>query len=188
MFKRVENELELAMFNGIWTTVWREKGFELEFSDQSLAKIVILTDEGHYVGTTEFKSYSISDSQINETAPFHEHPDVIASANEIVEIDKMAILRTYRGRYISDLLSACVYFAESERIKYFVSLLEPVFLRALKVSFQIPLKKLGEKIFYKGDYVNPVLIDVAQIYQNKNRFEWVQYPQDALGRRRLAVE
>lgn len=188
MFKRVENELELAMFNGIWTTVWREKGFELEFSDKSLAKYIVVTDEGHCVGTTEFKPYSIKDSELNETAPFHEHPDVIAAADEIVEIDKMAILQTYRGRYISDLLSACVYFAEGEKIKYFVSLLEPVFLRALKVSFRVPLKKLGDKIFYKGDYVNPVLIDVEQIYQNKHRFDWVAYPQAALQRRRVAVE
>jgi hypothetical protein len=188
MFKRVENELELAMFNGIWTTVWREKGYDLEFSDKSLAKYIIVTDEGQYVGTTEFKPYSITDSQINATAPFHEHPDVIAAASEVAEIDKMAILRSFRGRYIADLLSACVYFAEGERIKYYVSLMEPVFMRALRVTFQVPLKKLGDKIFYKGDYVNPVLIDVEQVYQNKHRFEWMISPQDILPRRRLVAE
>ncbi len=49
MFKRVENDLELAMFNGVWTTVWMEKGFDLEFSQDVLGQFLVVTDEGHYV-------------------------------------------------------------------------------------------------------------------------------------------
>ncbi|SFF31291.1 hypothetical protein SAMN04487969_1259 [Paenibacillus algorifonticola] len=180
MFKRVENELELAMFNGVWTTVWREKGFDLEFSAQALERIMIVTAEGHYVGTAEIKPYSAA-STINEAGFFQEHSELIRAQGEIAEIDKIALLKPYRGQqYISELLSSLVYTAEERQIKYFVSLLEPVFLRALRVTFKVPLEKLGEKEFYKGDYVVPVVINVEQIYSNKQKYAWLSYSQQAV--------
>lgn len=175
MFKRVETELELAMFNGIWTTVWREKGYELEFSDQTLEKFIIVTEEGHYVGTSEIKPYNASSSLINDAGPFGNHPKVISAKGDIAEIDKMALLKSYRGRYISELLSSAVYFAEKRKLKYFVSLLEPVFFRALKISFKVPLESIGERVYYKGDYVIPVLFDMEKMYRNKHRYTWLSY-------------
>ncbi|MHA6482957.1 GNAT family N-acetyltransferase [Paenibacillus sp. strain BS8-2] len=179
MFKRVENELELAMFNGIWTTVWREKGYELEFAEQVLDRFVVLTDEGQCVGTSEIKYYDRENSLINEIAPFGEHPKVVASEGFIAEIDKIAILGTYRrkGNLLADILSSAVYAAEKRNMDYFVSLMEPVFLRALSISFKVPLEKLGGEIFYKGDYVIPVIFDMKEMYQNKTRYSWLSYPQ-----------
>jgi hypothetical protein len=180
MFKRVENELELAMFNGIWTTVWMEKGFELEFSEHALERFVIVTTEGHYVGTAEIKAYCLSSSTINDAGPFRTHPKVIAAGGAVAEIDKIALLRSYRGRHISDVLSSAVYIAEKLQMKYFVSLLEPKFLRALRITYQVPLEKVGEKVFYKGDDVVPVLFDMEQMYRNKNNYEWLVYPHEAV--------
>ncbi|WP_053372326.1 hypothetical protein [Paenibacillus sp. FJAT-27812] len=180
MFKRVENELELAMFNGIWTTVWMEKGFELEFSENALERFVVVTAEGHYVGTSEIKPYSLISSSINDAGPFQTYPKVIEAASAIAEIDKIALLRPYRGRYIADLLSSAVYIAEKLQMKYFVSLLEPVFLRALRITYQVPLEKVGEKVFYKGDDVVPVLFNMEQMYRNKQRYEWLVYPQETV--------
>ncbi len=175
MFKRVENELELAMFNGIWTTVWMEKGYELEFSDQALERIVVVTQEGHYVGTSEIKPYSPERSAINSAFAFSEHPLVQNAGQAIAEIDKMALLKPYRGKFISDLLTSAVYVAERLHIRYFVSLLEPVFLRALQITFKVPLAKLGDKRFYKGDYIVPVLFDMAHMYENKQLYNWLDY-------------
>ncbi|WP_338554323.1 GNAT family N-acetyltransferase [Paenibacillus sp. KS-LC4] len=177
MFKRVENELELAMFNGVWTTVWREKGFDLEFSAHALERLMVVTEEGHYVGTAELKPYSAA-STINETGFFQEHPELILAQGETAEIDKIALLKPYRGQqYISELLSSLIYTAEERQIKYFVSLLEPVFSRALRVTFKLPLDKLGEKVFYKGDYVVPMIFNVEQIYANKQKYAWLSYSQ-----------
>ncbi|MDR9855813.1 hypothetical protein RJP21_19545 [Paenibacillus sp. VCA1] len=173
MFKRVENELELAMFNGIWTTVWLEKGFELEFSEQALERYVVVTDEGHYVGTAEIKPYG-NDSPINEAAAFDHHPKIISAAGAVAEIDKMALLSTYRGHFISDLLSALVEFAESNKLKYYVTLLEPVLLRALRITFQVPVEKVSNRIFYKGDYVIPTIVDAEEVYTSKERYPWLR--------------
>ncbi|REK74700.1 hypothetical protein [Paenibacillus paeoniae] len=178
MFKEVENELELAMFNGIWTTVWREKGYELEFADHVLDKYLILTTEGYGGGTAEIKPYDIARSPMNEIAPFHDHPKVQSAVGAVAEIDKIALLKMYRskGTMLSDILSAAVYCAEKRGMKYFVSLLEPVFLRALRITFKVPLEKVGEKVFYKGDYVVPVLFHMEDIYRHKENYDWLSYP------------
>lgn len=177
MFKRVESELELAMFNGIWTTVWAEKGFEIEFSKQAIERFVIVTSEGHYVGTSEIKPYSVDSSPINDVGAFRTHPKVIEAGDAVAEIDKIALLQSYRGLYIADLLSSVVYIAEKLKIKYFVSLLEPKFLQALRITFQVPLEKVGGKVFYKGDDVIPVLFDMEQMYCNKDSYDWLTYPE-----------
>ncbi|OMF23444.1 hypothetical protein BK133_24450 [Paenibacillus sp. FSL H8-0548] len=180
MFKRVENELELAMFNGIWTTVWMEKGFELEFSEHTLDRFIVVTTEGYCVGTSEIKPYSLTTSAINAAGPFQTNRKIIEAGHAVAEIDKIALLKTYRGRFISELLSSAVYSAEKLKMKYFVSLLEPVFMRALRISYQVPLEKIGEKVFYKGDDVVPVLFDMEQMYLNKQLYEWLVYPEETI--------
>lgn len=179
MFKRVENELEMAMFNGVWTTVWLEKGYDLEFSERILERYVVVTKEGHYVGTTEIKPFS-SGSSINETAGFDRHPAVMQAEGAVAEIDKMAVLQSYRGHFISELLSALVDFGEKNKLKYYVALLEPVLQRALRISFKIPMEKVSQKVFYKGDYVVPTILNVEEVYNHKDRYSWITSPQDAV--------
>ncbi len=178
MFKRVENELELAMFNGIWTTVWLEKGYELEFSEEVLERYVVRTDEGDYVGSAEIKPYS-SESPINEAAAFDLHPMIQQAEGAVAEIDKMALLQTYRGHFISDLLSGIVEFGERNKMKYYVTLMEPVLHRALRISFHIQVEKISKKVFYKGDYVIPTIVDIKEIYSHKDRYAWLTFPRSA---------
>ncbi|WP_438347769.1 GNAT family N-acetyltransferase [Paenibacillus sp. FA6] len=178
MFKRVENELELARYHSIWTTVWLEKGFELEFSEEVLERFVIVTSDGDYVGTSEIKPYSIHESMINEAAPFATHPKLIQAEGAVAEIDKMAVLKSYRGNFIADLLSAAVHYGEKNRLRYYVALLEPVFLRALRITFQVPFEKIGGKVFYKGDHVVPVIIDLEEVCNNKEQYSWLTNSQE----------
>lgn len=172
MFKRVESEVELAMFNGIWTTVWTEKGFELEFSEEILERYVVITEEGYYVGTTEIKPYS-EDSSINEIGPFHTHPMIQENLKKVAEIDKMAVLSSFRGQYIAELLSAIVHYAEKNGLTYFVMLLQPTLMRALRVSYHLPINKVAGRVFYKGEDVIPSIVNVRDVYMNKERYSWI---------------
>ncbi|WP_036719549.1 hypothetical protein [Paenibacillus harenae] len=176
MFKRVENGIETALFNDIWTTVWKEKGYELEYSEQPLAQYVIVTTDGNYIGTAEINRFCPNKSPLLQTTKLPMH--ILAAAEEglVAEIDKIALLKPYRGRYLSDLLSSIIYFADRHHYRYFVSLLEPVFFRALRVSFHIPMEKLGGEYYYKGDYVVPVLFETNQMYVNMPMFHWLKYP------------
>jgi len=179
MFKRVESKWELDRFNNIWTTVWLEKGFDLDFSERVLDRFVIVTEEGDYIGTSEIKPYNIHDSMINEIAPFSNYP-LIRQTEEgmVAEIDKIAVLNQYRGNNIADLLSGSILYGEEKKIRYYVALMEPVFLRALRITFQVPFEKVGGKVFYKGDYVVPVIIDIEKMYNNKEQYPWIIYPQE----------
>lgn len=175
MFKRVENELEFAMFNGIWTTVWNEKGFEFEFSEVFLERYVVVTEEGHYVGSIEIKPYT-EESSMNEIGPFLENPWIREEMGHIAEIDKLAILSTFRGRYVTDLLSAIVHYAEMNQISYYAMLLEPVLMRALRISYHVPIQKVGGRVFYKGEDVIPSIVNAREVYMNKERFTWLVDP------------
>ncbi|GGG83713.1 hypothetical protein [Paenibacillus radicis (ex Gao et al. 2016)] len=176
MFKKVETEWELTMFNSIWTTVWKEKGYELEYAEQALERYVAISPEGQYVGTSEIKAYTPGVSIIDSVAPFHNHPKIAADPAQVAEIDKIAVIKQYRGHPITDLLSSAVFSAETHQFRYFISLLEPVFYRALRITFHVPMEKAGEKTFYKGDYVIPVIFDMERMYSNKEQYEWLAYP------------
>ncbi|QAY68286.1 hypothetical protein [Paenibacillus protaetiae] len=169
---RVDNEIMQAEFDRIWTTVWTEKGYELEYSQHALDRFVAVTPEGDIVGTSEIKPYH-STGSINEIAPFAVHPKVRSNPGKVAEFDKMAVLKEHRGKPLVDLLSSAVYCAEQHGLRYYVSLLEPVLYRAFRISFHIPMEKIGEKTFYKGDYVIPTILDVEQVYRNKKRFDWL---------------
>lgn len=173
MFKPVETEKDQQQFDGIWTAVWREKGYELEYSEHVLERYVAVAPDGTCAGTAEIKPYSLNDSAINQIAPFATHPKITGFPGRVAEIDKMAILPEYRGKLIAYLLSASVHCAEQYGCRYFVSLLEPVFFRALRISYHVPMEKIGEKIFYKGDDVIPVIFDMEHIYSNKSDYEWL---------------
>lgn len=176
MFKRVENLIETALFNDIWTTVWNEKGYELEFSKETLARYVIITSEGNYIGTAEINRFDRNSSTVLSVINLHKHILDATEKGLVAEIDKIALLKPFRGSFISDLLSSIVYFAEKHPYRYFLSLLEPVFYRALRVSFHIPMEKLGKETYYKGGYVVPVVFDTQQMYVKMPMFHWLKYP------------
>lgn len=177
MFKSVKSEWELAVFNSIWVSVWEEKGYELEYTNQVVERYLAISEDGQFVGTSEIKPYLPGYNEIDSVAPFSHHPKIIDDPTRVAEIDKIAILQQYRGQQpISDLLSSAVYCAEKYNFRYFISLLEPVFYRALRITFHVPVEKIADRRFYKGDDVIPVLFDMEQVYQNKWKYEWLVYP------------
>lgn len=172
MFKLVENSVELALFNFIWMTAWREKGFQFEFSEHYLERYLIITEGGEYAGSVEIKPYP-GTGELDQVAPFHRHPLVEEDPSLVAEIDKVALLPEYRRRYTSELLSAGIYSAWKRGIHYMLALLEPVFHRALRITYHVPMESVGPKTFYKGGYVIPTLIKVRDIYTRPTDYPWL---------------
>lgn len=181
MYKRVENDIEQTMFHFIWMTAWREKGYEFEFSQDVLERYLVITPDMEYVGSIEFKPYSPLQSEVNEVAPYHSHPFVLTNPSRVAEVDKVALLPEYRGKYVAELLTAAVHFARDGGYDYFVSLLEPIFYRALRITFKVPMSKAGREVYYKGGNVIPVLFHMKEMVSNPERFTWLseQYLDDA---------
>lgn len=172
MYKKVENHIELAMFNFIWMTVWKEKGFEFEFSEDVLERYLVISENGEYAGATEFKAYT-KDGTPDSIAPFRTHPSIKANPSAVAEIDKVALLPEFRRKYTSDLLSAGIHFAWCHGYHFFVALMEPIFCRALRITYRVPMEIIGEKTYYKGGYVIPVIINVKQVYERPEQFDWL---------------
>lgn len=148
MFKSVKSEWELAVFNSIWVSVWEEKGYELEHAAQVVERYLAVAEDGQFVGTSEIKPYLPGLNEIDTVAPFQQHFKITQDPTRVAEIDKIAVLQHYRGQQpISDLLSSAVYCAEKYHFRYFISLLEPVFYRALRITFRVPMEKVGGKTF-----------------------------------------
>ncbi|MFD0620966.1 hypothetical protein ACFQZR_26355 [Paenibacillus sp. GCM10027629] len=174
MYTVVQNHSQLLEFHRIWTEVWREKGFELEYGQEVLDRLIVSDEEGVHVGTFEIKPYHAEKSNpIHQIAPFHEQPELIEPSARVAEVDKVALLKQYRGPNISRLLSAMVHYADKHHLNYFICLLEPVFARALRVSFHVPTTQIAGRTAYKGDDVIPTIIHVREVRENKSDFEWL---------------
>lgn len=174
MFKIVETEEEELAFNQIWTQAWVEKGFELEYFDEVLDQCLIYDEHHIPVATVEIKPYRPKQQQdLDDLAPFCSQSSIQSDPNHIAEVDKVAILQEHRrGKNLDRLLAAIVLYAEQNDIHHYVTLLEPMLFRALKVSYHVPMSRVGEKIFYKGDDVIPAIIHAQQFYESKQSYSW----------------
>lgn len=172
MYKLVETLEEEMIFNGIWTEAWLEQGFELEFAEKVLGRCLVYNEKDLPVATVEMKPYSIEADGLNRLAPFQAHPAILADPEHVVEVDKVALHKEHRGKNLDRLLATIVLFAESHKIRNYVTLLEPLLFRALKISFHVPMSKVGQRVFYKGADVIPAIIHAAEFYENKERYDW----------------
>jgi hypothetical protein len=175
MFKKVETPEELTLFNNIWMGCWLEKGYEFEFYTGPADRFLIQDPSSTFVGTIEFKTYSHhQENNINSVYPFHLIDLIKNSENQTIEIDKVAILKEYRGKNLDRLLTLFAHYSEINQIKYCVVLLERVFFKALKSVYKIPVDAVGEKFYYKGDFVVPAIIYAEKMYQEKEKYQWLK--------------
>lgn len=178
MYLKVNSFALLNSFNEIWMECWLEKGYVLENEHVSSDRYIITDLNDKHVGTIEFKSYNLDpQNNINTVFPFHEIEYIAENPSTVVEIDKVAILKQFRGRNLDRLLSVFVQYAEEHNLDYCVVLLERVFYKALRNVYKIPLKAISDKIYYKGDYVIPTIIHPKEIYLNKQKYSWIEYSQ-----------
>jgi GNAT superfamily N-acetyltransferase len=172
MYKLVDNAEEEQIFNEIWTEAWQEKGFELEFTSQVLGRYLVYNEGAKPIATVELKPYFPGESDLDKWVPFAQHPAIISAQGKIAEVDKVAIHKDHRGKNLSRLLATLVLLAEQNGIQEYVALLEPVLFRILEVKYHVPLSRVGEKLFYKGDDVIPVIIHAEEFFNNKQQYDW----------------
>jgi hypothetical protein len=174
MYLKVDSLALLNSFNQIWMECWLEKGYVLENENGASDRYIITDGNDQRVGTIEFKPYSVDQQHnINTVFPFQEIEEIAINPRSVIEIDKVAILKQYRGKNLDRLLSVFVHYSEKHQISHCVVLLERMFYKALRNVYKIPLQAVGEKIYYKGDYVIPAIIYPEKVYQNKQNYRWI---------------
>ena len=170
MLKRVTTEQDLAYYNFIWMTAWREKGYDFEFSPAVLERWLVLTPDGEPVGTAEFKPFLPGVNAFETVADVGRMPELVQDRRQVAEIDKYAVLPEHRGKYVDDLVAAAVLVAREHGIRYFVTLLEPMFCRAIRILYHFPMIELGPRTFYKGDDVIPIVFDARDVAANPEKY------------------
>ncbi|PLS17838.1 hypothetical protein CVD28_09055 [Bacillus sp. M6-12] len=171
MIKKVNSTLELNVFNSIWLQCWEEKGYEAEFSEYVFGRYLVSNNDGEHIGVFEFKQ--LAHSLIDEEFPFTSFPFIKENFEKTFELDKLSILPAYRGgKVLSEMLSHMVKVSIENDISYFIALIEPKLYLALKRFYKVPIQKLGEAFFYKGDNVVPISIDLKLVINNLENFDW----------------
>ena len=177
MYKRVTNLKELTIFDSLWMETWTEKGFEIDLSSDNVIERYLILDGQAPIGTVEFKKYTPLLGELDRIAPFHAAESIRLSPDTVVEVDKVAIRKDQRGKHIDKLMTALMLFAEQWGCKQYVSLLDPVFYRALRIVFNIRMDVVSnDKPFYKGAPVVPAVLHVDDVVQNKERYPWLLTP------------
>lgn len=177
-----KNQIQLEEFNRIWIECWKEKGYELEFTLDS-DKIIILDEEEQGIGTVEFIKYRVGQNACEEVYPFHDLIEVKTNIDRVVEIDKIALTKTFRGQNIDKVLYIISKYTKENNLRYGIGLMEPVFYKAMKMFYKIPITKLSKKVFYKGDWVIPVLIDCEYTHINPSEFKSIGRFEDSKERK-----
>jgi GNAT superfamily N-acetyltransferase len=178
--KLVQTEEELAAYNFIWKSVFKEKGFELEDYNgkNPIERYLILNNFNQFpefIGTVEYVKYDPKQgTNVEDLFPFSSVPEVRMNLGNIAEIDKVAILKEHRGKgAFEKILYTNAQYAEKHGIKYFIALLEIMLYRSLGPMYHIPVKKVGEVILKDSYQVVPVLIDMEWILNNvETHYPW----------------
>lgn len=171
MYEYVNSAEQQAIFDSIWEEAWKEKGYELEYSDETMAQL-LFKSENQYAATIEFKK--LSNSSICETFDFREFPYIEENYNQGVEIDKISIVKEHRGfDVLNVVVSALAHFAEDTGLLFYIALIEPRFYLALRKHYKINVEKLGQPFYYKGDNVIPIFINAEMFRKNNKQYTWM---------------
>lgn len=165
LYEKVTTSEQLAVFNLIWITVWREKGFDLEYTPDPVDRYLIL-DGDLPVGTIEFRPLMASDL-VDSVGTLYGFTQKLPQQGKLVVIDKVAILKPYRGtQNIGKIFTLIYVYIKENQVDYFFGLIEPLFARLLRIIGKNVFRNLGEKFFYKGDYVLPILVDSQEMLKD----------------------
>lgn len=167
IYSKVKNGSQLSIFNSIWTRSWEEKGFELEYSQQAERYLIKSRRAKRYVATLELKPFGGQDAEINTAFPFWNYPYIRDNWHRVYEVDKLSILKEFRGRgALNGIFFTMLFHALRSNSKYYVALIDPYLYEAIIQGFKLPVEQLGEKVFYKGEYAIPMVLSVEYFLEN----------------------
>ncbi|MGO0060431.1 GNAT family N-acetyltransferase [Brevibacillus fluminis] len=178
MYKQVRTASELAIFYSIVDFVWAEKSYARE-RFEGTDKFLLQAEDGEWGAVLEASPLEKSDPIIRELfSPYIRDLSV-------VDIPTIAVLPQYRGSLGTKAISLSVKYCEEHGYEHVISVNNPVFFRALKITYKMPLTRIDQAINYKGSPFIPAILHISRIYRNKSDYPWLFYPQEINEKRRL---
>lgn len=169
MYKQVRTQADLDTFYSIVDSVWAEKHYTPERFDGT-DKFLLRNEEEPWGAVLEISPIEKSDPQIKELfLPY-------VNGLSVVDMPTIAVLPQYRGKLGTKTIALGVKYCEEHKIEHIISVNNPVFFRAIKVSYNIPLTRIQDFIDYKGVPFIPAILHISHVYQNKHQYPWLFYP------------
>jgi hypothetical protein len=109
---------------------------------------LICNDDGVPIGTVELIPYENVNNNADMVFPFYSLDIVKENPAKIFEIDKVSLSQKHRGSNIKKILKTIYTYALKNEYTHGIMLLEPLFYRALRTFYKLPITKAtNEKNF-----------------------------------------
>lgn len=172
MFRQVFTENEKKIFISLWEEACIEKGYEMEPFNPDSSLYLILNSKDNPIGTLECIPYL---RRLEDELFCFQLLDLVKrDPSKVFIIDKVCLTKKERGANIRKVFDAIYNYSKLNNYSYGIALLEPNFYRSLKIFYKLPINRVTkEKLFYKGDYVVPSIIDIEMVRGNFMKYEWM---------------
>jgi hypothetical protein len=174
VYKKVNSKEELDLFHQIKQISWDEKGFDMEYAKSGSDLFLIYEKNGLPGGTVEFTPYS------HFISPFMRDlfDDVIDENMVAFEIDSFSVLPQYRGKLGTEIMCLMVHYAEKHAFTHAFCIADPSVFASFQKRYQFDVRQVKTERWYKGGEVIPALLNLQQVYQNKQseKFSWLTMP------------
>ncbi|WP_064091533.1 GNAT family N-acetyltransferase [Rossellomorea aquimaris] len=165
MYKKVETNEEMRIFDSIWIPAWQEKGFELECQLGQVERFLI-SNYKEYIGTLSLRPYN-NDSTIDDVFKFREINMIKGNSGYVIEIEKFAIAKKYRGiKNLQLMMLTILELARNNHCKYYIAVIDSVFCHVIQKVSPSTVFKLGSTIKYKNTSLVPIIVDVQNAISN----------------------
>ncbi|PHA02313.1 N-acetyltransferase [Bacillus pseudomycoides] len=173
MYKYVNSIKDLQTFHQIKKVVWDEKGFEMEYAKEGSDLFLLMDEEGEAGGTIEFTPYSKTRDFMRDV-----FDNSLGDKMHVMEWDSGAVLPKFRGKLGRNMVCLMVDYAERYGYTHVIGIYDPRFFNSVKNKYKFEIEQIDKEFYYKGDYVIPAILNVAEMYNNKKdeRFSWYVSP------------
>ncbi|WP_246944996.1 hypothetical protein [Bacillus pinisoli] len=174
MYKKVVTQEDLRIFDSVWIPAWQEKGFDLECLLGPVDRYLIKDNHEEVIGTVGFRAYNF-DSPIDDVYPFKTNQIICNNKNNIIEIDKLAIIKEQRGiENLERVLLTIIDYARHRDYQYYIATIDAAFYKVIQKIYPTSLYTLHKRIKYKDTYLVPIIIDAHYTLSNTHKYYWLR--------------
>lgn len=149
MYQLVETPEQRKIFEEILEVGFGEKNYETsdQFKGKGRQSYLVKNKDREYAATFEMVPHSScgENTILDYPEVFLEYDYINESTGSVIELDKLTVsFENRKNNTLDNVIEAIYLITKEQNIKYIVAELNPVFFRALKITFGITLIKVGK--------------------------------------------
>lgn len=165
-----EHNKAALQFQRVWEEICKEIGFDFKderFYENSF-KVTVENEENEVVGICEICEYQDVKLQkmLNAYFQFSEIQEVQDNMEQIYVIEKLGVLKKYRGEgNLKRLWEKWVTHAGDNKPYAYIALINPFLFKVMKENYNLDIKPLVEIVVIDKMKCLPVIVSGASLHQ-----------------------